>query len=36
MASISFPPSTTTKWKCISESPFGVMLAVPLQSVSIL
>lgn len=33
MASISFPPSTTTKLKCISECPFGVMVALPLQSV---
>jgi hypothetical protein len=29
MASISFPPSTITRLKCISESPFGVMVALP-------
>ena len=31
-ASISFPPSTTTRLKCSSESPFGFMVALPLQS----
>jgi hypothetical protein len=33
-ASISFPHSTTTKLKCISGSPFGVIVAVPVQFLS--
>jgi len=35
MASISFPQSTTTKLKFRGDWPFGVMVAVPVQSAAI-